>query len=434
MPQSASARSTRFTPATIVRSRMEPTWPNGIFWRWWGAGTTSSLGSAVGAVALPLTALGVLDASAFEMGLIAAASYLAWLVLGLPAGVIVQRVPLRRTQVIADLARAAAVASIPLAWWQGRLTIAQLVVVALVISFASVLFDVANATLLPEIVGREQLQSRNSLTSATEATTQLGGPPIGGFAVQLLGPVPTLLVDAVSYVLSAALLRTLPDRRPPADPGQRTSMAAMIREGWSFVVRHPVVGPGMWSATAVNFVCGAQLGLYPFYLVRELHAPAALVGVLLAAEGVGTLIGAALTTRITRRLGSARGIILAAVVATAGAVLVPWGDGFTAYALFALGNVIFAGGVVVLSVTMRTYRQTASPPALLSRVIATVRFVSWGAIPIGGLLAGALAGGLGARGTLLLVAAVTALCPVALLLSPVRNARNLADVAVAADR
>jgi predicted MFS family arabinose efflux permease len=180
----------------------------------------------------------------------------------------------------------------------------------------------------------------------------------------------------------------------------------------------------------VNFVCGAQLALFPLYLVRELHAPAGLVGVLLAAEGVGTLVGAALTTRITDAIGTARGIVGAGLVSVAGAFAIPWGVGRPAYAIFALGNVIFAGGVVVLSVTTRTYRQIASPPELLSRVMATVRFVSWGAIPVGGLLAGALAGALGARITLLVVAGVTVLAPLALVLSPVRRLRDLADIDV----
>ncbi|PZG01601.1 MFS transporter [Micromonospora deserti] len=398
----------------------------GVFWRWWTAGTASSVGSAVGAVALPLTALTVLDASPFEMGLVAAASYVAWLVIGLPAGVIVQRLPLRGAQVGADLARAVAVASIPLAWWSGRLTVAHLIVTALVISFATVLSDVANATFLPSIVDREQLQSRNSLTSATHAATQLSGPSLGGLAVQALGAVPTLLVDAASYLVSAALLRSLPARRAAA-PDRWPPLGKLIREGWRFVAYHPVMGPGMWAATAVNFVCGAQFALYPLYLVRELDAPPGLVGALLAVEGVGSLVGAALTPRITARLGTARALIAAGAVSVGGAFLVPWGSGWPAYAAFAVGNVVFAGGVVVLSVTTRTYRQIASPPDLLSRVMATVRFVSWGAIPIGGLTAGALAGAVGARTTLLAFAGAAVCAPAVLLLSPVRHLRDLTD-------
>jgi MFS family permease len=397
-----------------------------VFWRWWAAGTTSALGSAVGGVALPLTALAVLDASPFEMGLITAAGYVAWIVIGLPAGVIVQRLPLRGAQVGADLIRAVAVASIPIAWWWGQLSVAQLVVTALVISFANVVFDVANSTFLPEIVSRDQLQARNSLASGTHASTQLGGPSLGGLAVQLLGAVPTLLIDTASYLVSAVLLRTLPARRAPA-PDKWPPMWAMIREGWAFVTRHPVMGPGMWAATAVNFVCGAQHALYPFYLVRELHAPAGLVGVLLAADGLGTLIGAALTTRFTSAWGTARGLIIAGFGSAAGAFVVPWGTGWPAYAAFAVGNLIFSGGVVILSVTTRTYRQIASPPELLSRVMATVRFVSWGAIPVGGLVAGVLAGMFGARATLFAFAAAAVCAPVVWLLSPVRGLRDLAE-------
>lgn len=394
------------------------------FWRWWVAGTTSNLGSAVGGVALPLTALAVLDASAFEMGLITAAGYLAYLLISLPAGVVVQRVPLRGMQVALDLVRALAVASIPLAWWLGALTVAQLVAVALVVSFADVLFDVANQTFLPEIVPAAQLQARNSLNSGTHAATQLGGPSLGGLAVQLFGAVPTVLVDAVSYLISAALLRTLPARRVRR-PDERPPMVTMIREGWHFVLRHPIIGPAMWVATATNFVCGAMLALFPYYLVRDLHAPPVVVGLLLATDGLGTLVGAALTTRFTDRVGTARGLIIAAVAGVAGALIIPLGTGTAAYLAFAAGNLIFAGSTVVLSVTTRTHRMLASPPDLLSRVIATVKFVSWGAIPLGSLLAGALAGPLGARTTLLIFGALTVLSPIIYLSTPIRRLRDL---------
>ncbi|WP_328848451.1 MFS transporter [Micromonospora zamorensis] len=394
------------------------------FWRWWGASTTSHLGSAIGGIALPLTALTVLDASPLEMGLITAAGYLAYLLISLPAGVIVQRVPLRGTQVALDLIRALAIASVPLAWWFDALTVAQLIVVALVVSFANVLFDVANQTFLPEIVPAAQLQARNSLNSGTYAATQLGGPSLGGLAVQLLGAVPTLFVDAVSYLVSAVLLRTLPARRL-LRPAERPPMVTMIREGWRFVLRHPIIGPSMWDATATNFVCGGMLALFPYYLVRELHASPLMVGLLLAADGLGTLVGAALTTRFTDRVGTARGLVIAAVVGVAGALVIPLGSGTAAYLAFAVGNLVFAGSSVVLSVTTRTYRMLVSPPDLLSRVIATVKFVSWGAIPLGSLLAGLLAGPLGARTTLLIFGALTVLSPVIYLSTPIRRLRDL---------
>lgn len=397
-----------------------------VFWRWWAAGTVSRAGSAVTAVALPLTALTGLDATPFQMGLIAAAGGLAWIVIGLPSGVIVQRLPPRGVQVGADLARALAVVSIPLTWWWGRLTILQLVMVALVVNFATVVFEVANLSFLPTIVPTGQLAARNSLNSATEAVTSLGGPAIGGVVVRFVGAAPTLLIDAVSYLVSALLLGTLPGRdRPVSD--EWPPMRAMIREGWTFVTRHPVMGPGMWTATAVNTVCGAQAALYPLYLVRELHLSIGLVGLLLGTEGIGTLIGATLATRITTRYGSARTLLVVGIVIVLGAVVIPVGHGWTGALAFAAGNIVFAGGVVVLSVTTRTYRQLASPPALLSRVIATVRFVSWGAIPVGGFFAGLLAEAVGSRTALFVFAGVSLGAPLVLFGSSIRALRNLTD-------
>lgn len=399
------------------------------FWTYWGASASSNLGSAVGAIALPLTALQVLDATAFQMGLIAAASYAAWLVIGLPAGALVARLPLRGTQVSMDLARALAVASVPIAWWAGHLSVLQLVVVALVISFANVMFDVANSTFLPQVVPREQLHERNSLMSATHATTQLGGPSMGGLAIGLLGAVPTLLVDAVSYLVSAVLLRSLPSRPPAAAASDdRPPMRQLIGEGWRFVTRHPVMAPCMWSATAINFVCGAQLALFALYLVRDLDTPAAFVGFLLAAEGVGSLIGAALSPKVVRTLGSARACVASSIVSFVGGALIPLGTGWVAWLCFAVGNLVFAGGVVIFSTATRTYRQQASPPEMLSRVMATVRFVSWGAIPIGGLVAGLVATWVGARWALVIFAAVGIIDLVIVLSSRIAKLRDLTDL------
>jgi MFS family permease len=395
-----------------------------VFWTYWSASTVSSVGSAVTSVALPLVAVTVLHATAFEVGLLAAASYVAWIVIGLPAGVLVGRLPLRGTQVAMDLVRAATLASVPLAWWFGTLTLAQLVGVALVNSFANVVFDVGAMTLLPAIVPKEELATRNSLNSGTHAVTQLGGPSLGGVLVQLLGAVPTVLVDAASYLSSAVLVSRLPARRAP-QPATPARTREMIREGWRFVTRHPVMGPCMWAATAVNFACGALLALAPVYLVRVLHASPGLVGVLIASEGVGSLVGAALAPRLSRSLGSARALFAAGLAGACCALLMPLGYGAAGMVLFAVGNAGFAGGVVVLSVNTRTYRQTSSPPELLSRVMATVRFVSWGAVPLGSVAAGALATLLDPRAALWAMSALTFLPLLVLAASPVRRMRDL---------
>ena len=397
-----------------------------VFWRFWTGSTVSQVGDAVTTVALPLLAVQVLHATTFQVSLIAAASYVAWIVIGLPAGVIVSRLPLRETQVAMDLVRATALASIPVAAGFGVLSLGHLVAVALVIGLATVVFDVGNSTFLPSIVGKEQLTARNSFTSGSFAVVQVGGPSLGGVLVAAVGAVASLLVDVVSYAVSALFLRSLPrpPRQAPAVGGP--SAATLIRDGLRFVARHEVIRPCVVAATAVNFVCGGLLALTPVFLVRTLDAPTGLVGVLIATEGVGSLLGAAVTPRLAAGLGSARLVLGASVLGAALALLMPLATPGWGVLVFAVGNAGFAAGVVVLSILTRTHRQTVVPSDLLPRVMATVRFISWGAIPVGALTAGLAATWLGDRGAFWLVCALTCIAPASLWLSPLRTGRDLA--------
>jgi MFS family permease len=401
------------------------------FWRFWAASSVSNLGSAVSSVALPLIAVTELHASAWSVSLITAATYAAWIVIGLPAGVIVARLPLRRTQVVLDLVRAVAIGSIPLAWWLGGLTLAQLVVAALVISLSSVLFDVGNATFMPSVVGPDQLNARNGLMSATYSVNEMGGPSLGGLLVQLVGGAPTLMVDALSYLVSAVLLRGLPraEARRPGVAGAAVSapsMAEQIREGWHFVLRHPVMRPCALVATSGNFVCGALMALTPIYLVRDLAASPGLVGVLVATEGIGTLLGASVNHRLSARWGTARAVLVGELAGAALLLLLPVGSGVVGLLLFAVGNAGFAVGTVIGSINFRTHRQVVSPPELLSRVMATVRFISWGVMPFGALAAGGLATLTSPHTALRVFVVLNLISPAMLWLSPIRGRRDLA--------
>ncbi|MEV8629224.1 MFS transporter [Streptomyces sp. NPDC051079] len=397
--------------------------PPGVFWRYWGAATVSGAGTAVTALALPLVALTVLDATAFEVALLAAAGQVSWLLLSLPAGVVAQRVPLRRLQVTLDLVRFAALGSLPLAWWLGTLTYPHLLFAALVTGAATVLFDIGNSTFLPAVVPARQLAARNSVMSGTHAVTDTGGPSLGGVLIGVTGPVGALVVDAASYLASAVLLRTLPESRPAPRTGE--SPLRLMHEGWRYVTRHPVMRPCMIWATAANFLNAALVALTPLYLVREAGLDAVQLGLVLAMDGVGALAGAAVAVRVTTRLGTAWGIIAADLAGGALLLLAPLttsaGDAYW----FALGNAGFAFGTVIGSITTRTYRQTQSPPELLSRVMATVRFVSWGAMPLGALTAGLLATHTGAHTALWTVCAAAFLPPLYLLSTGVGRHRDL---------
>ncbi|MFD6141133.1 MFS transporter [Promicromonospora sp. NPDC060271] len=397
------------------------------FWTYWTANATSTLGTGVTAVALPLVAVLVLDAGPSQMGLLAAASYAAWLVLGLPAGALVARSRVRGIQVAADLVRAAAIGSVPVAWWLDALTFGHLVAVALVVSFANVLFDTANTTYFVSVVPKNRIQDRNSLMSATHGVGELAGPSLGGLLVQAVGAVAALLVDMVSYVVSAILLRTLPEQARATQAASGTPMRTLIAEGWRYVSRHPIVGPCTWAATLINFVSGGQLALFTLYLVRELHTPTGLVGLLLAAAAVGSILGAGAVPWLSRRIGSARLVVAASFTSVAGAAVIPLGTGTPGMVAFAAGSAIFSTGVVWFSTATRTYRFVSTPPELLSRVMATVRFVSWGGIPVGGLLAGLFADAFGLRAGIVALAVAMLGAPLVLLASRVRGLRDFPE-------
>jgi MFS family permease len=405
---------------TLVETTQHPAF---VFWRYWTATTTSQVGSAVTAVALPLAALVLLDASAFQIGLLVAAGDLGWLLLTLPAGALATHLPLRGLQAGVDFVRALALLAPAALWALDLLTMPVLFGVAIVVGFANVFAFVANTTYIPHVVPREQLNSRNSLMSGTHAVTQLGGPPVAGVMVQLLGAPVALLVDAASYLASGALMWSLPRAERP--DVVRTSMVQQIREGWRYVVEHPLMRPMMIDATATNFAAGMLLTLTPLYVVRELGASPTAYGVVLASEGLGALAGASVGPWLGRQIGTGRLLLASAVLSVPSVLLMPLGDGAVGMVAFSLGNALFAFFTVILSVVTRTYRQQESPPELLARVMATVRFVSWSVIPVGGFLAGSIAQVTSARGALWLIAVAVAVSPVVLFTSPLRHRREV---------
>jgi MFS family permease len=397
-----------------------------VFWRYWAASTISAVGDAISRVALPLTAVLALHATSLQVSLLAAAQYAAWIVLGLPAGVIVGRFPLRRTQIAMDTIRCAAVGSVPLSAALGELAVVQLVVVALVLGVSTVIFDVANATLLPSLVRRERLTARNSLMSASAAITDLAGPFLGGLLVQIVGAARSLLADAASYLCSAVLLAALPRRGGAAAEQAEVSIRESMAAGVRFVFEHPLMRPCVVLATVINFSCGAVMALTPVFLVRTLHCRPALVGLLVAAEGLGGLIGAALTPRLQSRFGSARAVLAAALALPLALTLMPLASPGPGLLLFAFGNAGFALCTVITSILARTHRHAVTPAELLPRVMATVRFISWGIVPVGALSAGIAATILGARTALALIAVTAVAAPIATWSSDLRKHRELA--------
>ncbi|MBM7494330.1 MFS family permease [Micromonospora luteifusca] len=393
----------------------------------WFGSTISSFGTAVTTVAFPIVALVNLKATTFEVSLVTAAGVTAWLLLGLSAGVWVERTERRRLMIACDIVRALALATVPITLAAGALTVAHLVIVALIIGTGSVLYDVANQTYLPSVVPAQDLVSSNSKLQASQSAAQTAGPALSGVIVQFIGAALSLLIDVGTYVLSALMLLRVRHREaaPQRNPSER--MLPQIREGLRYVWNDPVFRPLLIVVTGLNLFGSAFDTLLIPFLLRDMKMPPAQIGALLALAGVGALLGAAFGPLLTRKVGSARAIMIAAVVGPWLGLLVPasrvgWGLGF-----FVIGLVGREAGIAMYSLLARSFRQMTAPRHLLARITATVRFVSWGVLPIGAVGGGALGQLMGIRSAIWVICIALLFTPLPLMLLSVRKLQQLID-------
>jgi MFS family permease len=404
-------------------------WRHRDFLLLWCGETVSQVGTMVSHLALPLLAATVLGATPWEMGLLVAAERGAFLLVGLPAGVLLDRVRRRPVMIAADLVRFALFASIPLAWALDVLTFAQLLVVAFLGSVATVFFDVGYQSILPAVVGRAGLVEGNVKLESTRAAAETAGPALGGGLVQLVGAAAAVLLDAVSYLVSAAFLLRMRTREaiPARDPAR--SLRAEMAEGLRYVLGHPLLRPIALTTGTGNLFSGVLAAVSVLFLARELGQPPAVIGLVLAAGSVGGLVGALTAGQWIRGLGQGRTVVTALLVTGPVALVLPLTTAGAGLAWFALGMAAVAYGGVVYNVAQVSFRQAVTPDHLLGRMNASIRFLVWGTIPIGGLLGGALGELIGLRATLLVTAVGMVLSPVWVIASPLRRLRDLpADV------
>jgi MFS family permease len=400
-------------------------WRHRDFLLLWAGETVSQVGTMVSHLALPLLAATSLGASAWEMGLLVAAERGAFLLVGLPAGVLVDRVRRLPVMIAADLVRFALFASIPLAWALGVLTFAQLLVVALLAGVATVLFDVGYQSVLPAVVGRAGLVDGNAKLESTRAAAETAGPALGGGLVQLVGAAAAVLLDAVTYLVSAAfLLRMRTQEAVPARDPDR-SLRADIAQGLRYVLGHPLLRAITLCTGTANLFGGVLAAVSVLFLARELGQPPAVIGLVLAAGSAGGVLGALTAGRWIRRLGQGRTVVISLLVTGPVALVLPLTTPGAGLAWFALGTAAVAYGGVVYNVAQVSFRQSVTPDHLLGRMNASIRFLVWGTIPIGGLLGGALGELAGLRATLLITAVGIVLSPVWVVASPLRRLRDL---------
>lgn len=397
------------------------------FRRLWAADTLSQAGTQVTVIALPLLLIKVLDAGPFEVGLLTTFEFLAFLVIGLPAGVWVDRVRRRNVLFVTDLLRGLLFGSLPVAWAFDVLTLAQVYVVALLAGVCTVFFDVAYQSYLPHLVGREHLVEGNAKLQGTQSVAQVAGPTIGGVLVQALTAPYAILLDAVSFLWSAVWIFSIRSREERPERAADRNLRREMREGLAFVFGHRLLRAiAACTATGNLFM---NMGMTAFVVLladqAQLNLSAGTIGLLFSASAVGGLLGALVARRVAGWLGQGPTLWISVLVAAPPMVAMPIVQRGWMLWLVAAASVVVGVTLVVYNITQVSFRQLLCPERLLGRMNATIRFAVWGTLPIGSLLGGILGATIGLRPTLWISVGGTALAFLPIFFSPLRTMREL---------
>jgi MFS family permease len=389
------------------------------------ADTVSQLGTQVSMLALPLVAVLALKASNFEVGVLAACETLAFLLVGLPAGAWVDRLRRRQVLIVGDLGRAVLLGSVPLAWWTGHLTMAQLFVVALLTGVCTVFFDVAYQSYLPHLVGRVNLVEGNAKLEVVRASNQIGGPTVAGLLIQWLSAPFAVAVDAVSYLGSALFVTRIRRREEKLERAPDAHLGREIMEGLRFVLGNRMLRSIAACTGSSNLFGGVAGAMEVVLLARTLHLSPGWIGLFFSVGAIGGLVAAFVTGPVARRLGQGPTIWIAPAVTAPFALLWPITQRGWLLWVTAFGFTVWCFGVVIYNVTQVSFRQGLCPERLLGRMNASMRFLVWGTLPLGSFLGGVLGETLGVRQTLWVGAIGGMFAFVPVLLSPLRGMREL---------
>jgi MFS family permease len=397
--------------------------------RLWGGQTISEFGSLVGGAALQFTAVLVLDAKPLQMAVLAAATLIPGFLFGLVAGVWVDRLRRRPLLIAADIGRALALVSIPLAWAFDSLHIEHLYVVAFLTGTFTFLFDVAHRSYLPTLIQRDDLIEANSKLTASSAATEVGGFGIAGWLVQLTSGPLTILIDAVSFVGSALFIGRIKTPEPaPTPPNERQRILREIVDGLQVVVRSPLLRATAISSITLDFSMRIYGTVVLLYLVNDLDFQPGVLGMIFAVGGVSSLAGSIIAARTGRTLGLGRVMVLGLVVFGLSQLLIPIAQGpMAVVAIFLIVQQLGDGAYVVREISEMSLRQAITPEPFLGRMNASFQFGGIAAMLAGTLVGGVLGEVIGLRWTLAVGAGGTFVAAFWLLVSQVRNVVDLDD-------
>jgi len=366
------------------------------FRRYWGAQTISQFGDQISGIALPLAAVLVLHSGPAEMGYLAALQWLPSLLFAVHAGAWVDRRGHRRaTMIAADLGRALLLASVPVSYALGVLTLWQLFAVAFAAGTLSVLFQVSDSTLFVSLVDAGRYVDGNALVYGSRAASFMAGPSLGGLLVQALSAPFALLADALSFLGSAFFLGRIRPAEPPTDGGSKGALAAGAR----FIARSGIVRASLVSAATLNLFNFMFFALFLLYATRSLHVRPGLLGLVLGVGAVGGVIGSMVTGRLAARIGVGWAYVAGTILFPVPVVLVPLAGGPMPLILAMLFAAEFCSGfgVMVLDISIGAIFAAVIPDQLRSRVTGAFQAVNYGTRPLGALAGGAMGALIGLR-------------------------------------
>ena len=398
------------------------------FRNFWLGQSVSLFGDQIAFVALPLTAVLVLDAGPAQMGYLGAAALLPHLLLSLPAGVWLDRVARRKRVMIgADVGRAALVATIPLAYGLDALTLGQLYAVAFLAGCLAVLFGLSYPTLFVSVAPRERFIEGNSLMHGSRSFSLVGGPTLGGILVQLFSAPFALFADAVSFLVSAFFLGRVRSVEPPVEEDDGSRLRERVATGLRFIGGNEIFRPSLTAVATLNFFNYAFGALFVLYAVRSLGVEAGTLGLVLGAGAVGAVCGAFVAGRVGRRLGIGRAFLLGCVLFPAPLVLVPLAGGprWLVLGMLFTAELLSGLGVMILDINVGSVMLARTPDRIRSRAMGAFRFVNYGIRPIGATVGGLLGSAIGVRETLFIVTIAPLLGVLWLVRSPVIRLHDL---------
>ncbi len=406
-----------------MTARADALWRDRNFAKLWTAAAVSAFGARITREGLPMAAVLTLHASPGEIGLLAALSYGPALLVGLAAGGFVDRTRKRGLLISMDLLRAAVLATIPLAAWLRLLSMPQLYVAAAIVGGASVLFQIADHAYLPGLVAQDAIMRANSSLSATDSVAEVAGPALAGVLFQWFAGPSAVALNAATYLVSAAFLGAIDKREPAPVVSAPTHWARDIADGVKAALAEPRVAPLLFM-TGSNALFGSFFAaLYVLFALRILGLTPAMLGLTIAAGGVGGLAGALLAPRLSAWIGPGRAIVVSAAGAALMNGLIPLAppEPKLGMAFLTTAQVFGDALAVTAAVLAASLRQTLLPRAMLGRVAATFQVAGGGAAVVGALTGGALGGLIGPRETLFIAVGGLLLGPLVAACSPLRR-------------